>query len=123
MGQPSLPKKNNNSPVRRKFSQHLFSYSSADKSLARPGTKQANVSVRMAWISYGALPCRKRNLMTARVSMLLKSPASLSCFRACFFPVRAKDLSAPGGSRSQELLPPDVAQWLSFTSTNSKNFL
>jgi len=33
--------------------------------------------------------------MTARVSMLLKSRASLTCFRACFFPGRAKDLSAP----------------------------
>ena len=32
--------------------------------------------------------------MTARVSMLLKSRASLTCFRACFLPGRAKDLSA-----------------------------
>jgi len=32
----------------------------ADKSLARPGRKQANVYVRMAWISFGALPCRKK---------------------------------------------------------------
>ena len=32
----------------------------ADKSLARPGRKQANVSVRMASISYGALPCKKK---------------------------------------------------------------
>ena len=32
----------------------------------------------MAWISFGALPCRgKKNLMTARVSKLLKSRASL----------------------------------------------
>ena len=38
---------------------------------------------------------RKKNLMTARVSMLLKSPASLAFFRACFLPGRAKDLSAP----------------------------
>ena len=36
----------------------------------------------------------KKNLMTARVSMLLKSHASLTCFRACFHPGRAKDLSA-----------------------------
>jgi len=69
-------------------------YSGADKSLARPGRKQANVSVRMAWISFGSLPCRKRNLMTARVSMLLKSRASLTCFRSCFLPGRAKDLPA-----------------------------
>ena len=33
--------------------------------------------------------------MTACVSMLLKSRASLTCFRACFLPGRAKDLSAP----------------------------
>jgi len=33
--------------------------------------------------------------MTARISILLKSRASLTCFRACFFPGRAKDLSAP----------------------------
>ena len=50
----------------------------------------------MAWISFGALPCRKKkNLMTARVSMLLKLRASMTCFRACFLPGRAKDLSAP----------------------------
>jgi len=36
-----------------------------------------------------------KNMMTARVSMLLKSRASLACFRACFLPHRAKDLSAP----------------------------
>ena len=35
------------------------------------------------------------DLMTARFSMLLKSRASLTCFRACFLPGRAKDLSAP----------------------------
>jgi len=33
--------------------------------------------------------------MTARVSMLLKSRAPFTCFRARFLPVRAKDLSAP----------------------------
>jgi len=35
-------------------------YRGTDKSLARPGRKKANVSVRMAWISFGALPCRKK---------------------------------------------------------------
>ena len=68
----------------------------ADWPVARPGRKQANVSVRIARISFGALPCRKKeNLTIARVSMLLKSRASLTCFRACFLPGRAKDLSAP----------------------------
>jgi len=37
----------------------------------------------------------KKNLMPARVSILLKSRASLACLRACFLPGRAKDLSAP----------------------------
>jgi hypothetical protein len=71
-------------------------YRGADKSLARPGRKQANVFFQKALISFGFLPCRKKNSMTARVSMLLKSRASLTCYRACFLPGRAKDLSAPG---------------------------
>jgi len=40
----------------------MFNYRGAGKSLARPGRKQANVFVRMAWISFGALPCRKKKL-------------------------------------------------------------
>ena len=39
---------------------HAYMYRGADKSLARPGRKQANISVRIAWISFGALPCRKK---------------------------------------------------------------
>jgi len=50
----------------------------------------------MAKISFCVLPWRKRNLMIARVCILLKSRASLTCFRACFLSGRAKDLSAPG---------------------------
>ena len=34
----------------------------ADKSLARPGRKQANIFVRMASISFGALPYKKKEL-------------------------------------------------------------
>ena len=71
-------------------------YRGADKFLARPGRKQVNISVRMAWISFGTLPCKKKkNLMTAHVSVLLKSRPSLKCFRACFLPGRAKDSSEP----------------------------
>jgi len=73
----------------------IYLYRGAGKFLARPGRKHANVSVKMAWNSFGALPCRKRNLMTACVSILLKSRAPLTCLRACFLPGRAKDLSAP----------------------------
>jgi len=39
-----------------------FTYKGAAKSLVRPGRKQANVSVRMLWISFGALPCREKRL-------------------------------------------------------------
>ena len=35
------------------------------------------------------------NVMTACVSMLLKSRTFLTCYRACFLPGRAKDLSVP----------------------------
>ena len=35
-------------------------YRGADKSLARPRRKQANVSVRMTWTSFGAFPCKKK---------------------------------------------------------------
>ena len=68
----------------------------ADKSLARPGRKQANISVRMVSISFGALPCRKNNLMSVRFSRVLKSRASLKCFRACFLPGQAKDYQHRG---------------------------
>ena len=40
------------------------------------GECSPNVSLRTAWNLLGALPCRKKKLMTARVSMLLKSRAS-----------------------------------------------
>ena len=45
--------------------------------VAYDGACSPNVSCRMAWISLGALPFRKKeNMMAARVSMLLKSRAS-----------------------------------------------
>jgi len=48
------------------------------------------------WREFPSAPCLagKKKLMTARVSMLLKSRASLTCFRACFLHGRAKDLPA-----------------------------
>jgi len=80
--------------------QHGLPYNS----LARPERKQTNVSVRIAWISFSALQ-GKNNLMTACVSMLLKSRASLTCFRACFLPGRAKDLSASRYYLQHDTLP------------------
>ena len=65
----------------------------ADKSLARPGRKQANVSVRMTWISFGALPYREKTCKLAYRCCWIR--ASLKCFWACILPGRAKDLSAP----------------------------
>ena len=49
------------------------------------------------WREFPSAPCLAgvKNLMTARVSMLLKSRASLTFFRACFLPGLAKDFSAP----------------------------
>ena len=46
-------------------------------------------------LEFPSAPCLAggENLITARVPMLLKSLASLTCFRACFLPGRAKDLS------------------------------
>ena len=40
--------------------------------VAYDGACSPNVSFRMAWISFGALPCKKKKIMTAGVSMLLK---------------------------------------------------
>ena len=91
---PDLTPLPSNTSLTRHFLVNSY-YRGADKTLAQPGRKQANVCLRMAWISFGALPCRKSNLMTARFSVLLKSRASLTCFRACVLPGRAKDLSAP----------------------------
>jgi len=45
-------------------------YRVADKSLARPGRKQASVSVRMAWIFFGALPCKKKNFGSSRLDVV-----------------------------------------------------
>jgi len=38
----------------------LLHYRGANKSLTRPGMKQSNVSVRMVWISFAVLPCKKK---------------------------------------------------------------
>jgi len=76
-------------------------YRGADKSLAQPGWKQANVSVRMARISFGAWPCSGGDLWQLAFR-LLKLRASLTWFRACFLPGRAKDLPAPRYNWHQE---------------------
>jgi len=47
------------------------------------------------WHEFPSSPCLVGKKLTARVSMMLKSRAFLTCFRACFLPGRAKDLLAP----------------------------
>ena len=80
------------------------SYRGADKSLARPGRKQAHVSLRMVWISFGALPCKKNKTWWQLASRCCWNRARrLTCFRACFLPGRAKDLSAPRYNQSTVL--------------------
>jgi len=44
------------------------------------------------------LELQEKKDLTARVSMLLKSRSSLTCFLACFLPSQAKDVSAPRGT-------------------------
>ena len=49
------------------------------------------------WREFPSEPClagKKKHLMSARVSMVLNSSASLTCFRASFLPGWANDLSA-----------------------------
>jgi len=67
------------------------------------------------WREFPSAPCLTGggNLMTARVSMLLKSRASLTCFRASFLPGRAKDLLVP---RYTAILRPGTAWLLPFRS-------
>jgi len=49
------------------------------------------------WREFPSMPCLVggEKIDDSCVSMLLKSRASLTCFRACFLPGRAKDSSAP----------------------------
>ena len=58
--------------------------------VAYDGAHSPNVSVRMTWVSLGTLPCRKKDLMTACVLMLLKSLCHLTCFLSAS--VTRKDL-------------------------------
>ena len=74
--------------------ENSLNYRGGDKSLARTERKQANISVRMAWISFIALPLKKKLDDSSRLDFV-EIARSLTCFRACFLPGRAKDLTAP----------------------------
>jgi len=59
-----------------------------------------------------------RDFTTARISMFLKSHASLKYFRACFIPSRAKDLSAPRVGNTPKNVPMrSIIIYLSITFT------
>ena len=49
--------------ITKYINKYNFYIRDADKYLARPGKKQANVSVRMAWIFFGALPCKEKKIL------------------------------------------------------------
>ena len=65
--------------------------------MAYDGACSHNVFVRMAWIYFGALPCRKKKNLTARVSMLLKSRAlpDVLLFSFCYRLLFPTTLSIP----------------------------
>jgi len=93
----SLVSGRNRTPCRLSCSPSLvtITYRGADKSLAR---QEANKLMFLSqWREFPSTPCLAGggDLMTARVSMLLKSRASLTRFRDCFLPGQAKELSAP----------------------------
>jgi len=58
--------------------------------VAYNGACSPNVSFRMVWISFGALTCRKKNLMTARVRCFWNRACCLTCFLSAS--VTRKDL-------------------------------
>jgi len=59
-----------------------FTYRGAVKSLAQSGRKQANVPVRIVWISSGALPCQKKKLDSSRLVVveIARVPVMLPSF-------------------------------------------
>jgi hypothetical protein len=73
---------------------HKCFYRGADKSLARPGRNQANVSGRMARISFGFLPCRKRTWWQLASRCCWDRARPWHASELVSFLVGAKDLSA-----------------------------
>ena len=75
---------------------NTMTYRGADMSLARLGRKQANISVRITWISFGALSCRKKKPDDSSRLDVVKTTSVPDMLPSCFLPGRAKDLLAPG---------------------------
>ena len=63
----------------------------------QPGQEGKKQIFLSEWREFSsAMPCRIKNLMTARVPMLFKWRSSLQLFHVCFLPGPAMDLSATG---------------------------
>ena len=89
-------------------------YRGTDKSLARPGRKQTNVSVRMAWISFGALPCKKKKKTWQLASRCCWNRArSWDASELVSFLVGVKDLSAPQYGAIVPLPNMELPAWIS----------
>jgi len=88
-------------------------YRGADKSLARTGRKQANVSVRMAWIFFGALPCRKKRTWWQLVSQCWNRVHPWHASELISFLVGLRTYQHPGMKQCRPL-----ARWSQMTSFN-----
>ena len=75
---------------------YLKLYRDADKSLARPVRKQANVSVIMAWSSFGALPCKKKNWWQLASRYCWKRPRPRHASELISFLVGLRTYQHPG---------------------------
>jgi len=76
------------------------------------------------WREFLSAPClpEKKDLMTARVSMLMKSRPPLTCFRPCFLPGQAKDLSASQYKKKVNFMGSHLHSLIVFTIIISKTF-
>ena len=85
---PSFFTSNGNTP-------RLTQYSGADKSLARPGRKQATFPAFYGTWRLITTFTRVHHLSLPKPNQSIRLPITLLTDAACFFPGRAKDLSAP----------------------------
>jgi len=88
-------------------------YRGVDKSLARPGMKQANVSVRMAWISFGALSCggEKKLDHSSRLDVVEIARVTWHASELASFLVGLRTYQHPGIYVTKSLRTCRVLQW------------
>ena len=89
----------------------FFMYRGADKSLPRSGRAQANVSVRMSWISFGALPCRGKKTWWQLASRCCWNRAlPWHASELVSFMVRLRTYQHPGTLQGTRLLHNKIAE-------------